>query len=260
MKLSHCRNPIVKQFWENAEKTSGDQSLENFVPYISSKFDPLVSNEFLRPVMMQEKSSFNVREIMDNKKILLINLSKGRLGELNANLLGMIIVGKIQMAALSRADSHGVEFPPFYLYMDEFQNITTPAISSILSEARKYRLSLIMAHQFMKQLDDDIKNAVLGNVGSMSIFRISPEDAEILEPRIAPVFSKKDIIGLENQNAYMSLLVGGIPATPFNMKTRRFGSIDKDRIEQVKQLSYLTYGRPRAEVEAEIMERYKKQT
>ncbi len=257
MKLSHCRNPIVKQFWVSAEQTTGEQSLANFVPYLSSKFDPLISNEILRPVVTQEHSAFNLREIMDNKKVLLVNLSKGRMGELNANLIGLIIVGKIQMAALSRADAPDLSsLPPFYLYIDEFQNVTTPAIASILSEARKYKLSLNVAHQYLKQLDDDIKNAVLGNVGSMALFRISAEDAEALEPRVGPVFTKKDIIGLENYNAYMSMLVDGSPVPSFNNKCRYSSPPNPDQIEHLKKLSYMKYGRPREEVEAEIMAKY----
>ncbi|MFT7558083.1 MAG: hypothetical protein ACI83D_000766 [Planctomycetota bacterium] len=262
MKLGHCTNPIIRQFWENAEKTTGDQSLANFVPYISSKFDPLISNDIMRPVVIQEKSAFNVREIMDNKKILLVNLAKGRLGEINANLIGLIIVGKIQMAALSRVDSYGKDFPPFYLYIDEFQNVTTPSIASILSEARKYKLSLNMAHQYMSQLSDGIKNAVLGNVGSMGIFRISPEDASILEPRLTPTFNQRDIIKQDNFNSYMSMLVDGQPVKPFNMavqfhKRWEIPGNSDTAIDQLKQLSYQKFGRPRAEVEAEIMARYK---
>ncbi len=256
MKMQHCKNPIVRQFWINAEKTTGDQSLANFVPYISSKFDPLISNEILRPVITQEKSAFNIREIMDNKKILLVNLSKGRLGELNANLLGLILVGKIQMAALGRADSHGKDFPPFYLYIDEFQNVTTPSIASILSEARKYKLSLNVAHQFLAQLDDKIKNAVMGNVGSMQIFRISSEDAKTIEPRVAPVFTASDIMKLDNRNAYMSMLINGRPTQSFNIITPDWPKQNKDIVEPIKEMSYLKYGRPRNEVEAEIMAKY----
>ena len=256
MKLSYCKNPIVRQFWQNAEQTTGDQSLANFVPYISSKFDPLISNEILRPVITQEKSAFNIREIMDNKKILLVNLSKGRLGELNANLLGLILVGKIQMAALGRADSHSDDFPPFYLYIDEFQNVTTPSIASILSEARKYKLSLNVAHQYLSQLSDDIRNAVMGNVGSMQIFRISSEDAQALEPRVAPIFKASDIMRLDNRNAYMSILINGQPSQPFSMITANWPEQNMGIVEHIKQLSYLKYGRPRAEVEAEIMKKY----
>ena len=153
MKLSHCKDPLVIEFWKAAEKTTGDQGLENFVPYISGKFDDFISNEFMRPVVLQEKSAFNFRDVMDNKKILLVNLSKGLLGEKNANLIGLIMVGKLQMAAMSRADSPDLsQFPPFYVYMDEFQNIVTESISAILSEARKYKLSLNMTHQYLGQL------------------------------------------------------------------------------------------------------------
>lgn len=256
MKLSHCTNPIIKQFWANAEKTTGEQGLENFVPYITSKFDNFISNEIMRPVVAQERSSFNFRDIMDNRKILLVNLSKGRLGEINANLIGLLLVGKIQMAALSRVDMFGKDFPPFYLYIDEFQNVTTPSIASILSEARKYKLSLTVAHQYLNQLSEDIKSAILGNVGSMAVFRISPEDASLLESRFVPTFTKEDIIKLENRNAYVSLLIGGQPSKPFNMKTLDITEGDTSMIDKIKELSYLTYGRDRQEVEEEIFAKY----
>jgi hypothetical protein len=256
MKLQHTTNPIIKQFWLNAEKTTGDQGLENFVPYITSKFDTFISNEVMRPIVAQQHSSFNFRDIMDKKKILLVNLSKGRLGEINANLIGMLIVGKLQMAALSRVDSFGKEYPPFYLYIDEFQNVTTPSISSILSEARKYKLSLTVAHQYLSQLGEDIKGAILGNVGSMALFRISPEDALALEGRFKPTFSADDIIKLDNRNAIVSMLVNGQPSKPFNVKTHDYMPGNKDIIEPLKQLSYMSFGRPRAEVESEIMERF----
>jgi hypothetical protein len=259
MKRSHCKNPIVNQFWDAAEKTTGEQGLQNFVGYISSKFDPLISNEFLRPVVTQEKSAFNMRDVMDNKKILLVNLSKGMLGELNANLLGMILVMKIQMAALSRADSYGQKLADFYLYIDEFQNVTTPAIASILSEARKYRLSLNVAHQYIAQLPDNIRDAVFGNVGSMCVFRISPDDAKYLETKFAPTFTAPDIMKLENFNCYVNLIINGAPASkPFNIKTLLNPEGRKDIVADIKQLSYLKYGRDRAEVEAETFAKYKK--
>lgn len=258
MKLQHTTNPIIKQFWVNAEKTTGEQGLENFVPYITSKFDNFISNEIMRPIVAQQNSSFNIRDIMDKGKILLVNLSKGRLGEINANLIGMIIVGKIQMAALSRVDSFGKELKPFYLYIDEFQNVTTPSISSILSEARKYKLSLTMAHQYLDQLSDDIRGAILGNVGSMAVFRISPEDARDLETRFQPTFSADDIIKLDNRNAVVSMLVNGQPAKPFNIKTHDFQQGNNDIIQPLKELSYMKFGRPRAEVESEILERFHK--
>lgn len=258
MKLSKCKNPIIKQFWISAEQTTGDQSLANFVPYISSKFDNFISNDIMRPVVLQQESVFNFRKIMDEKKILLVNLSKGRLGEINSNLIGLVLVGKLQMAALSRVDMFGKDFPPFYLYIDEFQNVTTDSIASILSEARKYRLSLNITHQYLAQLEDDIKDAVFGNVGSMAAFRISSEDAKFIEPRFAPTFSADDIMKIDNWNAYVSMLVKGQPTKPFNMKTLPTPTGDTSRVEKMKELSYLTYGRPREEVEAEIMERFEK--
>ena len=260
MKLRYCTNPIIKQFWANAEKTTGDQGLENFVPYITSKFDVFISNEIMRPVVAQQKSTFNFREIMDSKKILLVNLSKGRLGEINSNLIDLVLVGKILMAALSRVDSLGSKLPPFYLYIDEFQNVTTDSISQILSEARKYGLSLTIAHQFIAQLDEGIKNAVFGNVGSMATFRISFEDAEYLEKRFLPQFSADDIMRIPNRSAYLQMIAHGKPLTPFNIETMPLDSIGKKNppnvAEKIKQLSYLKYGKPRAEVEADIMRRY----
>ena len=255
-KLAKCKNPIIKQFWEGAEQTTGDQSLANFVPYISSKFDNFISNDIMRPVVLQQNSVFNFRKIMDEKKILLVNLSKGRLGDINASLIGLVIVNKIQMAALSRVDMYGKKMNDFYLYIDEFQNVTTDSIASILSEARKYRLSLTVAHQYIAQLDEGIKNAVFGNVGSMAVFRVSPEDAQVLESKFAPTFTASDIIKLENYNAYVKMLVGGSPVKAFNMRTLAPVPGNPELIDKIKELSYLKYGKDRIEVEAEIMSRY----
>lgn len=261
LKLQHCKNPIIKQFWENAEKTTGEQGLENFVPYITSKFDPMISNEIMRPIIAQQTSSFNFRDIMDSKKILLVNLSKGRLGEINANLIGLILVGKILMAALSRVDSLDKELPPFYLYIDEFQNVTTNSISQILSEARKYGLGLIVAHQFIAQLDEGIKNAVFGNVGSMASFRISFEDAQYVEKRFLPQFSADDIMRIPNRNAYIQMIGNGKPLVPFNIQTlplEYFVQKNPQGVsEKIKQISFLKYGKPREEVERDIMGRYR---
>jgi len=259
MKLSRCKNPIIAQFWASAEKTTGDQGLANFVPYISSKFDPFISNDIMRPVVLQRESSFNFRKIMDEKKILLVNLSKGRLGDINANLIGLVLVGKITMAALSRVDMFGTGKKPndFYLYIDEFQNVTTPSITSILSEARKYRLSLNIAHQYIAQLPEDIKNAVFGNVGNMAVFRVGQEDAEFLEKKFQPTFSAQDITRLDNYNAYVNMLVDGQPTKPFNIATLPPEEGNPVLAEKLKQLSYLKYGAPREEVEAEIMARFR---
>ena len=258
--LLKCRNPIVKEFWANAEKTTGDQSIANFVPYITSKFDNFISNDIMRPVVLQEKSVFNFREIMDNKKILLVNLSKGRLGEKNANLIGLLLVGKIQMAALSRVDMYGQKMNDFYLYIDEFQNVTTDSIASILSEARKYRLSLTIAHQYISQLEEKIKDAVFGNVGSMAVYRISSEDAKYIEPKYNPTFTASDIMKLDNFNSYVKMLVGGIPVKPFSM-TSHWSLTPKGNteiVDKIKELSYLKYGRLREEIEEEIMDKYKR--
>jgi len=259
MKLSRCKNPIIAQFWASAEKTTGDQGLANFVPYISSKFDPFISNDIMRPVVLQKESSFNFRQIMDDKKILLVNLSKGRLGDINASLIGLVLVGKITMAALSRVDMFGTGKKPndFYLYIDEFQNVTTPSIASILSEARKYRLSLNVAHQYISQLSEDIKNAVFGNVGNMAVFRVGQEDAEFLEKKFQPTFTAQDITRLDNFNAYVNMLVDGQPTKPFNIATLPPEEGNPALAEKLKQLSYLKYGTPRDEVEAEIMGRFR---
>jgi len=259
MLMAKCKNPIVVEFWKNAEKTTGDQSIANFVPYITSKFDNFISNDIMRPVVLQEKSAFNFREIMDNKKILLVNLSKGRLGDINANLIGLLLVGKIQMAALSRVDMYGQKMNDFYLYIDEFQNVTTDSIASILSEARKYRLSLTIAHQYISQLEENIKNAVFGNVGSMAIYRISTEDANFVEQKFKPTFTASDIMKLDNFNSYVSMLVNGTPTKPFSMTSHwsLTPKGNKEIVEKIKELSYLKYGRPREEIEEEIMAKYR---
>jgi hypothetical protein len=259
LKLSKCKNPLVVQFWRDiAGKAGGEASLANIVPYITSKFDVFLSNEIMRPIVAQEKSSFDFRDIMDNKKILLVNLAKGRLGDINSNLIGLIVVGKLLMAALSRVDSFGTDLPPFYLYIDEFQNVTTDSISTILSEARKYKLALTVAHQFIAQLDEKIKNSVFGNVGSMSVFRVSSEDAEYLEKQFAPVFSAKDLMNIDNHNSYIKMLANGRPIKPFSMETNLPPRGNKLLLDKIKELSYLKYGKDREEIENEILEKYKK--
>jgi GTPase SAR1 family protein len=259
LKISKCKNPLVIQFWkEIAEKAGGEASLANIVPYIVSKFDVFLQNDIMRPIIAQEKSSFNFREIMDNKKILLVNLSKGRLGDINANLLGLIIVGKILMAALSRVDSLGKDLPPFYLYIDEFQNITTDSISTIFSEARKYKLSLTVAHQFIAQLEEKIRDSVFGNVGSIASFRVSSEDAEYLEKQFTPVFSAKDLMNVDNLNCYIKMLSAGRPVKPFSLFVPFPPRGESSLIDKIKELSYLKYGRDKNLVEAEIMKKYEK--
>lgn len=257
MKVSRCKNPVVVQFWrEIAEKAGGEGALQNMVPYITSKFDVFLANDIMRPIIAQKNSSFNFRQIMDQKKILLVNLSKGRLGDINSSLIGLILVGKILMAALSRVDSFGKEMYPFYLYIDEFQNVTTNSIATILSEARKYKLGLTIAHQFIAQLEEDIKDAVFGNVGSIATFRVGAEDAEYLEKQFGPTFTARDIMNVDNRNAYLKLLVEGKPVKPFNIETVAPQKGNPETVAALKQLSYLKYGRDRAEVEAEILVKY----
>ena len=257
LKLSKSTNPVVKQFWTQiAEKAGGEASLQNMVPYISSKFDTFLSNEIMRPIIAQEKSSFNFREIMDGSKILIINLSKGRLGELNSSLIGLIMVGKLLMAAFSRADLPDAERKDFYLYIDEFQNVTTKSIATILSEARKYRLDLVITHQFIGQLEEEIKKAVFGNVGSMVSFRIGVEDTEMMEKQFAPVFSADDLLNLDNYHGYARMLIRGQTSRPFSFVTIPPSKGIPAIVPHLKEYSRLRYGLPRELIEQEIATRY----
>ncbi|HFC10915.1 MAG TPA: DUF87 domain-containing protein [Candidatus Kaiserbacteria bacterium] len=256
-KLEKSHNPVINQFWrEIASKAEGESSLANIVPYITNKFDDFTANDFMRPIIGQQESSFNFRKIMDEKKILLVNLSKGRLGEKNANLLGLIIVGKIFMAALSRADTPNADFPMFSLYIDEFQNVTTDSIPGILSEARKYKLSLTIAHQYLNQVDEKIRDAVFGNVGNMAVFRVGEEDGEFFEKQFSPTFNSADFVNIENRNAYVKILAHGIPQKPFNIHTLDLAPRNVSQVDSLRQLSYLTYGRDRTLVEEAISARY----
>lgn len=262
MKLSRCGDPTVVDFWrKEAEKAGGDAALANVVPYITSKLTSFISNDMMRPIIGQQNSSFNLRDVMDEGKILLVNLPKGIVGEMNAYLLGMIIVGKILMAALSRADADAKTRKDFYLYIDEFQNFTTDSIAQILSEARKYALGLVIAHQYIGQLskhnDTTIKDAVFGNVGTMITFKIGAEDAEFLKKEFAPVFNEYDLINIEKYTAYVKLLIENTTSRPFSMKTPwpLYGEKREDMPGKLKNLSRLKYGQERAKVEAEILAR-----
>jgi len=262
MKLSKCRDITVVDFWrKEAEKAGGEAALANIVPYITSKLTSFISNDMMRPIIGQQKSSFNVRDLMDRQKILLVNLPKGLVGEMNAYLLGMIIVGKILMAALSRTDLPKEERKDFYLYIDEFQNFTTNSICQILSEARKYALNLVMAHQYIGQLtknnNTEIKDAVFGNVGTMIAFKIGVEDAEFLVKEFAPVFNEFDLINVDKGTAYIKLLVDNSALRPFSLKTiwPLLGTKRDGLAEKIKALSRLKFGQDRRIVEAEILRR-----
>ncbi len=262
-KLSKCKNQIVVDFWEKeAEKAGGEAALANMVPYITSKLNQFVANDVMRPIIGQQKSAFNFRELMDSQKILLVKLSKGKIGELNAHLLGMVIVGKILMSALSRTDQPKADRKDFYLYIDEFQNFTTDSIAIILSEARKYLLNLVIAHQYVGQLvengDSEIKDAVFGNVGTICAFKIGVEDAETFAKEFAPVFNEYDVLNVEQYTSYVKLLVQNQTLKPFSMKGLPLDEGHNLEIQQaIAELSRLKYGKPRMEVENEIRDRVK---
>jgi hypothetical protein len=258
-KLARIHNPVVIDFWEKeAVKAGGEASLANMTPYITSKFNNFISNDYMRPIIGQPKSAFNFRDVMDGGKILLINLAKGRIGDINAGLLGMVFAGKILMAALSRVDiADADKRRDFNLYIDEFQNFTTDSISTILSEARKYRLNLTMAHQFIAQLTDKIKDAVFGNVGSEIVFRVGVQDAEFLVKQFEPVFDQNDLLNIDNLNAYAKILVNGQTSRPFNIRiaTTSWNGGDKQLAETLKDYSRTTYGGEREAIEADIYKR-----
>ncbi len=262
MKLDRCRNQTVVDFWrQEAEKAGGEAALANIVPYITSKLTSFISNDMMRPIIGQQKSAFNLREVMDKQKILLIDLPKGTVGEMNAYLLGMIMVGKILMAALSRTDMPGDQRKDFYLYIDEFQNFTTNSICQILSEARKYALNLIIAHQYIGQLskgqNTEIKDAVFGNVGTMISFKIGSEDAGFLVKEFSPVFNEYDLINLDKGMACLKLLVDNSATRPFSLKTiwPLVGVKQDGLADKIRSLSRLKYGQSARLVEAEIARR-----
>ncbi len=256
-KLSRETNPIVKNFWEQeAEKAGGEAALANMVPYITSKLNPFLTNEYVRPIVGQQKSAFNFREVIDSKKILIVNLSKGLIGDTNANLLGTMVVSRLLMAALSRADtSDKDQLNDFYLYIDEFQNVTTDSVSTILSEARKYKLNLIVAHQFIKQLKEGIRDAVFGNVGSMVAFRVGVDDAEFLKNQFGPVFNENDLSNIDNFSAHVKLLIDNQTTDPFNIRITKEKEGSSETMNSVKELAFQKYGCDRDEVEKEIATR-----
>ena len=243
-KLSRSNNIVVKRFWtEIAEKAGGEASLKDMVPYITSKTDNFTSNEIMRPIVAQQKSAFNIREVMDSGKILLVNLSKGRLGDLNSSFIGLIVVGKLLMASLSRTDISEEKRKDFYLYIDEFQNFTTDSIATILAEARKYRLNLTIANQFIKQLVEKIRDAVFGNVGSLAAFRVGADDAEFLKNQFEPVFTPQDLINIDNFNCYVKLLINNQTARPFNIKIDPPQESNPEMAQKIKELSRIKYGK-----------------
>ncbi len=253
---AHVTDPTVLDFWNKEMAQTSDYHKSEVLGWFVSKFGAFLSNEMMRNIIGQSKSAFNLREVMDQGKILLVNLSKGRTGELNSKLLGMIFVMKFQAAAMSRASAD--ERPDFSLYVDEFQNFSTDSFADILSEARKYGLNLIVANQFTTQLTDEIRDAVFGNVGSIVSFRVGTNDAEFLAKQFAPVFDMDDLQRVPNYNTVARMLIGGVPAQPFSMAIiPPLGTPNKQLGQALKQLSAAKFGRPKAIVEKEIFERLK---
>ncbi|MCA9386905.1 TraM recognition domain-containing protein, partial [Candidatus Dojkabacteria bacterium] len=264
-KLSKCDNQEVVDFWEKqAQKAGGETSLKNVTPYVVSKLASFLTNEYVRPIVAQQESSINFRQIMDEGKILLVKLSKGKIGEFNMSLLGMIIVSKLLISALEREDVPEEQRKPFYLYIDEFQNFLTDGVNQILSEARKYQLSLTLAHQFIGQLtrqggDTKIRDSIFGNVGNKAILRVGVNDAEFLEKEFDGVFGQADLMQAENGTIFTKMLVDGKPSTPFTVRSW-YGESPYDMIttpnpqlaQTIKQISRLKYGKDRALIEDEI--------
>jgi len=259
-KLTKVKNVVVKSFWEHEYANTGDREKQEMIPYFSSKFGPFITNTTIRNIIGQPKSAFNIREVMDNQKILLVNLSKGKIGDLNAQLLGLIFVNKINMAAMGRQDIPKAERKDFYLYVDEFQNFATDTFASILSEARKYRLSLIMAHQYISQLtktptghdDTRVRDAVFGNVGTMLSFKVGADDAEYLAKEYAPVLSEQDILGIANYKAYIKLNIHNTTSRPFSLETIWDPISNPKLAEVLKKYSRMKYARKRMFVDQEI--------
>jgi hypothetical protein len=256
-KLQYIHDQNVVEFWQK-EMPQSQRSNEfgEVVSWFVSKFGAFLSNEMMRNIIGQTKSAFDLRDIMDNKKILLVNLSKGRTGELNSKLLGMIFVMKFQAAAMSRANVPEDQRVDFSLYVDEFQNFSTESFATIMSEARKFHLNLIVANQFTTQLTPEIRDAVFGNMGTIVSFRIGQNDVESLGKYFQPTFDVDDLLRVPNYNTIIRTLVGGVPTQPFSMATLpALGNPNLRLAEALKQLSAAKYGKPRANVEKDIFER-----
>jgi hypothetical protein len=258
-KLQHVTDQTVLSFWQKQYPASQRSNEAGEVTaWFVSKFGAFLSNEMMRNIIGQTKSSFNLREIMDNKKILIVNLSKGRTGDLNSKLLGMIFVMKFQAAAMSRANIDESQRVDFSLYVDEFQNFSTDSFATIMSEARKYHLNLIVANQFTTQLTQEIRDAVFGNMGTIVAFRIGQNDVEALSQYFQPTFDGDDLLRIPNYNTIVRTLIGGVPTNPFSMVTLPpLGTPNPKLFEALKQLTAAKYGRPKNEIESEINERMK---
>ncbi len=258
-KLQFVKDQTVLDFWNKEMAQTTESSKSDMLGWFASKFGAFLSNEMMRNIIGQTKSGFNIREIMDNKKILLVNLSKGTTGELNSMLIGMIFIMKFQAAAMGRADMDEDKREDFCLYVDEFQNFATDSFESILSEARKYRLNLILANQFMTQLTDKIREAIIGNVGTIISGRIGITDAEILVKRFSPTFDAEDLTRLPNYQTITSVMIKNVPSSPFSMSLIPPMGADNPRLrEAVKRLSASKFGMTKEEVSKDIFARLSK--
>jgi len=254
-KLEKVSDPIVRSFWTKEWASTTGSTRSDMLGYVVSKLGRFIENEMMRNIIGQSHSGFDLSEIMDNKKIFLANLSKGLTGEVNSSLLGLILVSKIQMSAMKRARIVEEDRKDFYLYIDEFQNFTTDSIATILSEARKYKLNLIIAHQYMPQLKQEIRDAVLGNVGTIGAFRVGAEDAENLEKQFEPGFSRFDLVNLDNFSMILKMMINNKISTPFKISTLPPPKGRTEIIESIKKISKLKYGKPKNLIEQEISQR-----
>jgi energy-coupling factor transporter ATP-binding protein EcfA2 len=256
--LKHVTDPVVAMFWKEEFASYTDRYTQEATPAIQNKIGQFVSNPLIRNILGQGKSTFDFRKMMDERKIVIINLSKGRMGEANSALLGSMLVIKIYLAALSRADEHAhtiAKLPNCYFYVDEFQNVTNKAFENILSEARKYKLCLTIANQYIEQMQEEVRNAVFGNVGTTIIFRVGPIDAQFLEPVFSPTFMPEDMVGLGLGDIYLTLMIDGIGSAPFSARTLApVDTPDKSYSDDIVYWTQSRYGRLRVEVEKEIKE------
>lgn len=254
--ISHVTDSSVKAFWTQEFANYTERMAAEAVPAIQNKIGQFTANVLIRNMIAQPKSSFDIRKMMDQGKILIINLSKGRIGESNANLLGGMLITKIYLAALSRADIpdrvlRGL--PNFYLFVDEFQSFANESFADILSEARKYKLNLTIAHQYIEQMEEEVRAAVFGNVGTMIVFRVGAYDAEILEKEFMPQFTAEDIVNLGIYQIYLKLMIDGISSSPFSATTLPpIAKPENSSMEEVIKISREQYANNRADVEKKI--------
>ena len=258
--LPKVTDPIVRRYWTDQIAQTNDFHKSEVLDYIVSKFGRFVTDKMMRNIIGQSASAFDFRKVMDEGKILLVSLSKGKIGEENASFLGLILVPKILVAAMSRQDVPEEKRRDFYLYVDEFQNFATPDFAQILSEARKYRLNLIVANQFIGQMDEEVKNAIFGNVGTLVSFRVGVTDANYLQHEFQPVFTEADLINVDVYNAYVKTIVHNEPVNPFSMDLTRdmakAAQMENPRVaELIRELSRLKYGKEIKSLEASIAQR-----